>query len=100
MIKATHACMTTRGVHKHGVEMVTRPHAWLLPRQPGFAAGVHGWAESLNLVLGRAVRHGDRPFRRRAVTACCIPTRRSLQLSGVPMRPLVKLVSIATALPP
>jgi len=23
VIKATHACITTRGVHKHGVEMVT-----------------------------------------------------------------------------
>ena len=23
MVDATHACMTTRGVHKHGVSMVT-----------------------------------------------------------------------------
>jgi GTP cyclohydrolase I len=23
VVKATHACITTRGVHKHGVEMVT-----------------------------------------------------------------------------
>src|ERR1035437_27385 len=33
-----------------------KPYSWLLPRQSGFTAGVLGWAESLNLVLERAVR--------------------------------------------
>ena len=33
VIEAAHQCMTTRGIHKPGVTMVTSPYAWGFPRR-------------------------------------------------------------------
>ncbi len=42
IIKASHHCMTTRGVHKPDTDLVDQPHAGLLSRQRADPSGISG----------------------------------------------------------
>ena len=83
VIEAAHQCMTTRGVHKSGVDHGDQPHAGRLPRQWRDAPRVPDH-DRADVRLSRAIRSYHGQERSSTQSKCCAASWRSTPPRAIP----------------